>query len=242
MADDTTDSTRLADETLARITELAKQAAQAQAQVARDSFDLARATVTGEVDRSKAGRAYVEAVSREGARYWRDVGALGLDYGSELLSLSTRAATRVIGEVAGVRSRRASEAARDTASDEAGRGGRGADARDAGGAGVREVPLVLRAAPGETARGTATVVNQHPRARRIELTPGEMHAADGSPVGLPFRVDPRRVTVAASAEHEVAVEVDLDPSIARPGERYRGTVAVTGGDEASIEVAVEVTG
>ena len=86
------------DETLARITELARQALQAQATLAKQSLELGRATLSGDVDRSSAGRAYLDAVSREGARYWREVGALGLDYASELMALGTRSAARVVSE------------------------------------------------------------------------------------------------------------------------------------------------
>ena len=81
--------TNSTDETLARITELARQALQSQSTLAKQSLELGRAALSGDVDRSTTSKAYLDAVSREGARYWREAGALGLDYASELMALGT---------------------------------------------------------------------------------------------------------------------------------------------------------
>ncbi|WP_330475236.1 hypothetical protein [Terrabacter sp. C0L_2] len=86
------------DEMLARITELARDAWSAQADFARQSIELGRATLTSEVDPTTAGRAWVEAVSREGARYWKDVGELGLDVAGSLVAISSRSMARVIAD------------------------------------------------------------------------------------------------------------------------------------------------
>ena len=86
--------TNSTDETLARITELARQALQSQSTLAKQSLELGRAALSGDVDRSTTSKAYLDAVSREGARYWREAGALGLDYASELMALGTRSAAR----------------------------------------------------------------------------------------------------------------------------------------------------
>ena len=86
-----------ADETLARITELARQALQSQASLAKQSLELGRAALAGDVDRSSSSRAYLDAVGREGSRYWREAGALGIDYASELMALGTRSAARITG-------------------------------------------------------------------------------------------------------------------------------------------------
>ena len=230
--------TPVADETVARITELARQALQAQSTLARQSIDLGRATLAGEVDRTATGRAYVDAVTRESARYWREVGALGFDYAGELLALGTRAAGRVISESttagAGARgSRSARQGQRSSAAPEP------PPAAEQTGAGP-VVPVLLRAASGQVAQASVTVVNRHPRQRRIELDAGQLRDATGTVVALELRVDPDHVTIGAGEEHHVRIEADLDPDLVRPGQRYTGAVVVTGGDEATLEVTVEV--
>ena len=227
------------DETLVRITELARAALQAQSTLARQSIDLGRATLSGDVDRTATGRAYVDAMTRESARYWREVGTLGLDYAGELLALGSRAAGRVVSEstTAGARGARAT------------RSGRRADqpspepppptvpVREGG---IPAIPVLLRAAAGQVAQASVTVVNRHPRQRRIELAASELRDATGTVVALELRVDPDHVTLGAGEEHHIRVEADLDPDLVRPGQRYTGTVEVTGGDEATLGVSVEV--
>ncbi|HET8768171.1 MAG TPA: hypothetical protein VFM86_12680, partial [Pedococcus sp.] len=172
------------DETLSRITELARQALQAQAALAKQSLELGRATLSGDVDRSSAGRAYLDAVSREGARYWREVGALGLDYASELLALGTRSAARVVSEASAAGSR-----GRDH---RATRGSSAGGPPPAEGApdGTRRSAVVLRGVLGQTAQATVTVVNRHTRARRVELTPSDLRDPGGALVAARLRVDP----------------------------------------------------
>ena len=222
------------DETLSRITELARQALQAQATLAKQSLELGRATLSGDVDRSSAGRAYLDAVSREGARYWREVGALGLDYASELLALATRSAARVVSEASAAGSR-----GRDH---RATRGSSAGGPPPAEGApdGTRRSAVVLRGVLGQTAQATVTVVNRHTRARRVELTPSDLRDPGGALVAARLRVDPEHVTVPAGGDHPVRLEVDLDAADAAVGDRYEGTVEVSGGDEATLEVTVEV--
>ena len=231
--------TSSSEETLARITELARQALQAQASFARQSLELGRATLAGDVDRTTTGRAYVDAVSREGARYWREVGALGLDYAGELMALGSRTAARIISDTstAGARAgaRRDQSRRRGTAADGGSEGGRAAD--DAGG---RRVPVTLRAAAGQTARASVTVVNQHPRARRVVLRPSELRDLAGTVIALTLTVDPDQVTVPAGEEQQVMLETELTADLVQPGERYVGTVEVSGGDEATLDVTVEV--
>ena len=231
-----TDSTNNADETLARITELARQALQAQATLAKQSLELGRATLSGDVDRSSTSRAYLDAVSREGARYWREAGALGLDYASELMALGTRTAARIISDAAvaggSTRSRRGSTETRTGTSPMA--------PPTKGGEPVRRSRVNLRAAVGQTAQASVTVVNRHPRARLVVLSPSELRDASGMVVAVTLTVDPDRVTIPAGGEYQVRIEADLDEGVVQPGERYLGTVDVSGGDEASLEVTVEV--
>ncbi len=230
-----TDANNTTDETLARITELARQALQAQATLAKQSLELGRATLSGDVDRSSTSRAYVDAVSREGARYWREAGALGLDYASELMALGTRSAARILSDAssagASSRTRRGATESRGTAPPAP-----STDDDD----GIRRSAVRLRAAVGQTAQATVTVVNRHPRARRVELEPSELRDATGTVVAVTLRVDPEHVTIPAGGEYQVRIEADLDEGIVQPGQGYVGTVAVSGGDEATLEVTVEV--
>ncbi|WP_406829328.1 hypothetical protein ABEG17_10000 [Pedococcus sp. KACC 23699] len=235
------ESNGAADETLARITELARAALQAQSSLARQSLDLGRATLAGDVDRTATGRAYVDALTRESVRYWREVGTLGLDYAGELLALGSRAAGRVISEstTAGAASRgvRTSQPGRRSAPPPPEPPPAPVVDRD----GARPViPVLLRAAVGQVAQASVTVVNRHSRQRRVELTASELRDATGTVVALELRVDPDHVTIDAGTEHQVTVEADLDPDLVRPGQRYTGTVEVTGGDEATLGVTVEV--
>ena len=231
--------TSSSEETLARITELARQALQAQASFARQSLELGRATLAGDVDRTTTGRAYVDAVSREGARYWREVGALGLDYAGELMALGSRTAARIISDTsaAGARagSRRDQSRRRGTAAGSSSERGRAAD--DVGG---RHVPVTLRAAAGQTARASVTVANQHPRPRRVVLRPSELRDLAGTVIALTLTVDPDQVTVPAGEEQQVMLETELPADLVQPGEQYVGTVEVSGGDEATLDVTVEV--
>lgn len=236
--------TSRSEETLARITELARQALQAQASFARQSLELGRATLAGDVDRTTTGRAYVDAVSREGARYYREVGALGLDYAGELMALSSRTAARIISDTsaAGARTgtRREQSRRRGTATDGGGSEGGPERATSGEGSTGRHVPVTLRAAPGQTARASVTVANQHPRARRVVLRPSELRDLSGTAVAVTLTVDPDQATVPAGEEQQVLLEVELTADLVQPGERYVGTVDVSGGDEATLDVTVEV--
>lgn len=228
------------DETLARITELARRALQSQTDLAKQSFELGRATLSGDVDRTTTSRAYLDAAAREGARYWQEVGALGLDYATELMALGTRSAGRVLSET---RTAGTSRTARGSAASGSGptTHGQSSAPPDV----VVEEPsrrsaVVVRGVLGQTAQATVTVVNRHPRARRVELTPSELRDANGVVVDTTLRVDPRRVTIPPGEEFQVRLEVDLDSAHAAVGDHYEGTLEVTGGDEALLDVTVEV--
>jgi hypothetical protein len=240
-------STSASDETLTRITELARQALQAQASLARQSLELGRATLAGDVDRTTAGRAYLDAVTREGARYWREVGVLGLDYAGELMTLGSRTAARIITDTssASARSggRRESSRRRGATADDASEGGppgsTAASSTDES-TGARRVAVTLRAAPGETARALVTVANKHPRTRRVVLRPSELRDLGGTAIAVALTVDPDQVTIPAGGEQQVQLEAELAADLVQPGQRYLGTVEVSGGDEATLDVTVEV--
>ena len=255
------------DETLTRITELARQALHAQASLARQSLELGRATLAGDVDRTTAGRAYLDAVTREGAHYWREVGVLGLDYAGDLMALGSRTAARIISETsaAGARSgeRRESSRRRGSTVDDASEGGPPGSAdrvstnstadstadSTAGAAGAaptdhssgaRRVAVTLRGARGEMARALVTVANKHPRTRRVVLRPSELRDLAGTASAIALTVDPDQVTIPAGNEQQVQLQAELVAELVRPGERYVGTVEVSGGDEATLDVTVEV--
>jgi hypothetical protein len=94
---------------------------------------------------------------------------------------------------------------------------------------------------GERAEGTITVANQHPRTRRIQLSAGTLADSTGAAVGGSLDVSPTTVTVPSGQERSVKLGVDLDGTHFSAGKRYSGTVEVSGGDEATIEVSIEVS-
>ena len=165
-------------------------------------------------------RAYVDAVSREGARYWREAGALG---------------PRLRQRADGARhpQRRPDHQRRVGGGGELAQRARGATESRATAPPAppterrrrhpARLAVLLRAAVGQTAQATVTVVNRHPRARRVELEPSELRDATGTVVALTLRVDPDHVTIPAGEEHQVRIEADLDEGVVQPGQRYVGT-------------------
>jgi hypothetical protein len=250
------------DETLARITELAREAMAAQANFARQSIEIGRATLSSEVDATTAGRAWVDAVSREGARYWKEVAALGLDVAGSLVAISSRSMARVISDTRAASRTHTARPPSGSSSGTATGAATGAPTGDASGAAtegivlsaassdepapatgdpeVRRAAVTLHGRPGETATGTVTLANSHPRSRRVILSAGRLQPDTGRHVSLELRLDPDGVTIPAGADHDVRLEVDLAPEVVRPGERYVGVIEVTGGVEAVLDVAVVV--
>ena len=254
------------DETLARITELAREAMAAQASFARQSIALGRATLSSEVDPTTAGRAWFDAVSREGARYWKEVGALGLDVAGSLVAISSQSMARVISDTRAASRTRPGPTlvrhrdragwyldrrrilvprpVRDRFRDEgivlSAASSDEAAAPATGEPDVRRGAVTLHGRPGETATGTVTLANSHPRARRVLLSAGRLQPDTGRHVSLELRLDPEGVTIPAGADHDVQLEVDLCPEVVRTGERYVGIIEVTGGVEAVLDVAVVV--
>lgn len=223
------------EEPLTRLGDLVRSALRSQASLAKQSLELSRAALTGELDRSSAGKAYLEAVSREGARYWRAASELGVDYVSDLLALNSRITTRILNETAG--SGRGNRSATRPAEDAAAAPPAPAARRVA-----RRVAVTLRGPLGGQASGSVTVTNRHPRARRVELVASDLRDASGAPVGASLEITPRRVTLPAGEDQAVRLAVDLDPSDFTEGGRYTGSVEVSGGDEATVDVTLEVGG
>ncbi len=251
---------KAAEQALARLADLARTTLQTQASLAKQSIDLARGTMSGDLDRTSAGKAYVEAVSREGARYWRTVGDLGIDYATDLVALGKSVSTTVLHEMAaagrkpGTRhTSGASAGSWETASDHVmPEGGgpqttysRSSDGASTGGpdqeAGRRRVKVRLQGPVGGRAEGTVTVANQHPRPRRILLRAGDIVDSSGAVVGAALEVSPTKVTVPSGKERPVTIGVDLAAASFSAGEQYSCAVDVSGGEEATIEVTIDVS-
>jgi hypothetical protein len=245
---------------LNRLADLARTSLQTEATLAKQTVDLTWATIVGDLDRTSANKAYVESVTRESARYWRTVGELGLDYASDLVTLGKSVSTAVLREVAaaGRKPGTRQTTGRSAGSEEStphhvtpqNRGAQSASSRtrhepSAGAVnaegGGRRVSVHLTGSLGERAEGTITVANQHPRARRIQLSTGDLADSRGAAVGAALEVTPTTVTVASGKERSVKLGVDLDGAHFLAGKRYFGTVEVSGGDEATIDVSVEVS-
>ena len=107
--------------------------------------------------------------------------------------------------------------------------------------GERKATVSLRGSTGQRAEGRITVANKHPRPRRIQLSATDLVDSTGAAVGATLDVSPTTVTVPSGQERSVSLGVDLDGKSLSAGNRYTCTIEVSGGDEATIEVSVEVS-
>lgn len=245
---------------LSRLTDLARTSLATEASLAKQSVDLAWASLAGDVDRTSANRAYVDSVTRESARYWRTVGELGVDYATDLVTLGKSVSTTILREVAaagrkpGTRppagghgsstvptSHHAASEGDAPQGTDALPSDRSASGVSEGDSGGRRVNVTLRGSVGGRAEGTITVANQHPRPRRIQLSAGTLTDAAGTAAGASMEVSPTAVTVPSGQERSVSLGVDLDTGSFSAGKRYSCTVQVSGGDEATIDVTLEVS-
>lgn len=255
----TPSATAAAEQALSRLADLARTAWQSQARLAKESVDVSRATLAGDVDRTSAGKAYVAAVSREGARFWRAAGELAFDYASDLMALGNRLSTTVLRETAAAGRKPAkghaaganADSTQETSQHVRSQGGGAqptysrtsnapspaAPEQDTVG---RRVKVGLHGFVGGRAEGTITVANQHPRPRRIQLSAGDLVDSAGAVVPAVLGVSPTRVTVPSGEDRSVFLGVDLDDVSFSAGERYSCIVEVSGGDEATIEVTLDV--
>lgn len=244
------DRTSDTDEILARITEIARKALQAQTDAARQSFNLGRAALNSGADPVTTGRAWVEAAVRESERYWKEATALGIDMSAQLVPLGGRGMARVLADTQAAvhqgqaATRRAGQAEEDeappTGTDSRDRDSPAADSPGRKSADPLHVSVTLHGAVGERATGTVVLANPHARARRVTLTAGELSGPSDPVVGLSLRIDPQSVTIPGRAEQSIALEVDLPADVAVSGARYTGVVEVSGGVAAVVDVAVEV--
>lgn len=87
-------------QTMSRLADLAKTSLQVQGSLARQSVDLTWGTVVRDLDRVSANRAYVGSVTRESARYWRTVGAVGVDCAGDLITMGRSLTVTILRTVA----------------------------------------------------------------------------------------------------------------------------------------------
>jgi hypothetical protein len=244
---------------LSRLADFARTTLQTEASLAKQSAELTWATLAGNLDRTSANKAYVESLTREGSRYWRAVGELGFDYATELVALGKSVSTTVLREVAeaarrpgtGHTSGFAADSSAPTAQHVKPEGGGpqstyswtsdgpSSEVHDHGGSG-RRVEVSLLGSVGGRAEGTITVANQHPRPRRIQLSPSDLVDSAGAVVGASLEVSPSTITVPSGQERSVSLGIALDAASFSAGSHYSCTVDVTGGDEATSEVSIEV--
>jgi len=231
-------------EVLVQMADVARTALQTQVSQYRQSVDFTRATVFGDLDRTSAAKAYVEAASRESTRYWQSVGRLATGYSRDLIALANRSSTAVLRDAteAGRQGKRPAQAAtggtvQATPSPASSKSAAGGDAGDDS---PRRVRVALSGSLGGRAEGTIMVANQHPRPRRIQLSAGEVVDSRGVVVAATLDVSPTNVTVPSEQERAISLGVDLDDKSFSSGRRYSSTVDVRGGDEATIEVTIDV--
>ena len=249
---DTPSAATAAAQALSRLTDLLRVSLQTQASLAKQSVNLTWTALSGDMDLTSANKAYVESATREGARYWRTVEDLGIGYATDLIALGKSVTTVVLREVAAAGrkpdTRKTTDAAAASTPSTARHGAPGQDGPQtptpSGATGHvlagRRVTLSLAGSVGQRAEGTATVANQHPRPRRIQLSAAALKDSTGAAVSAALDISPAVLTVPGRQERSVTLGVDLDGASFSAGQRYSCTVDVSGGDEATIEVSVEV--
>lgn len=224
---------------LSRLIDIARVSAHTLASLTRQSVDLAWSTLAGSLDRASTNRVYVESMTREGARYWREVGRLSVYCAGDLVELGKSVSNTVLRDLApsGLKpdTRPGSGAAVKLASVSR---ESPAPRRDEG---ERWVEGSLHGPVGGRAEGRITVANQHPRPRRILVRAGDLVDSAGAVVCAGLDISPRAVTVPSGQERSVNLGVDLDDSSFSAGERYSCAVEVSGGEEAKIEVSIQVS-
>ena len=237
-----------------RLAALARETVKVQLRLARQTAELGRATLAGDVDRATAGRAYLEAVSREGEQYWRALTDLGVGYLGEAVALGgrlTHAVLRDLTPPAGSDAAKPRPFTNPSAASGAeprpftnpSRSATDAEPRpftNPSRAEARVIPVAMAGTLGEVAVASVVVENHHPRRRRVVVTPGPVTSRSGRDVGATVQVDPAQVTLAPGAERTLSLRVELDALRFSAGRTYRGQVQVSGGDEAVFDVTITV--
>jgi hypothetical protein len=210
-------------EPLSRWLDLVRAAYDTQVRLGKEYADVARAAFTGRVDQGAVGRVYLKSAQREADQYWRAVSGLWFNYASAVLAAGSRASRAVLHDVSGAVRQRPHNAATSAESAESARH-----------------DVLLTGPLDGTASGTVTVANSHPDARRFVITPGALLDSSGNPLPVQVAVKPRTVSLEPGAERDVTITVELNAAVFAAGERYTSVLAVSGGDQAEIQVAVAV--
>lgn len=230
---------------LKEATSAAKDAVQAQVDLTHRTLRLASAAVAGRLPVDEVGREYLGALAEHGGRYGHAVVTLGKTYAGAALAGSVTALSSIF-EAAG--GRRAPDATGTSSGDSARAAGTSGSPDEEPSAEEGEssvhaaATLTVSAAIGETARGTVTVTNRHPRARRITVEAGPLVDEEGVVAELEVALKPRRLTVPAGAEQSIEVSVPLTSAVQplTPGAVLTGNLRISGGEEATVDLRVVV--
>ncbi|GAA3713748.1 hypothetical protein GCM10022204_36050 [Microlunatus aurantiacus] len=234
-------------EGLARLGELARQSLRSQAALLQRSTQMSRDVLSGEQDWTEAGRTYLRDAGREGAHYLLSVGRLSVDYLGDVIFLGNELTKNLLDPSVRTvqrppRRRSSSPGPADDVADppppSASTDGT-ADPDTA--ASPRVITLELGGRLGGRAEGLVTVFNRHTRARSVRLQPGALRNPSGDVIAATIDLDPTRVTVPAGQEQDVTVGVELSADSFTAGEHYSGTVVISGGDQATVQLDIEVT-
>lgn len=244
-----------------QVSRLAADALAAQARLMKDSVELGREAWSPGADQAALGRAWADLVLAEGQKYWQSVAVIGLDAARELLALNSRASAVVLRGLSEATNGRGTEVPRErpgrrsTTADGAPERREPAAGNPAGSepaapnpaapepaSAATPHPVVAITAPvGGTARGSISVVNSHPRARRVTLAASALRdVAHDQPCAAQVGLEPGSVTIPAGAERIIELTVPLVAGQVEPGHAYAGQIEVSGGDERTIDLVVTV--
>jgi hypothetical protein len=230
-----------------------REALKAELAAARAGVTLARTVLKGDLDAAQASRTYVQALQREGERYWRTASTLGAAYARDLARLGVQVAEELLDDVRSVPTRtggRDSGGTPTATGEQAARFSEtsrphsaGAPAGDEAASAVDEPvrAVELRGALGSRTTDSFTVTNRRTRPRRIEVATGPLRDGQGAAIaGVQLEVAPAQVTLRPGEQAVIVVEVELNRDVLVEGGIYHGEITVTGGEEATIEATVTV--
>ena len=190
-------------------------------------------------------------MTTEGQRYWQALAAMGIEVARDVIVLNARTSAAVLTSLSEATGRRRRPSSRDASAEpEPAEHPSAAAPAQAASAEEDEPPppparsnvVTLSGPSGTTAHGSLTVVNRHPRSRRIEVSAMALRdAATDAPCSGTVAVDPARVTVPAGQERRIELSAALDAQVFAPGRAYIGTIQVSGGDEATVGLVISAS-
>ncbi|MGV1010245.1 MAG: hypothetical protein ACOYBY_16835 [Dermatophilaceae bacterium] len=227
-----------------RVSQLASEAWATQARIVRESLHTGRQAWASDTDKAAFGKAWVDTVATQGQRYWQELASMGIEMARDLIMLNARTSAAVLTSLSEAAAGRAASSQR-TRFDGSGPP-ESTFAKSAGPArstAERGSAVVTLTGPsGSTAHGSLTVVNRHPRARRIDVVPSALRdAVNDEPCQGSVEVEPARVTVPSGKERRIELSAVLDPQLFTPGRAYTGAIQVSGGEQATVTVVVSAS-